>query len=95
MWAMLGDIAKQIPWMVNFQLRLLSPEDWKTVLSACFKQETRLASTIDGDGFVLLGARTSRMTPRQMSEFIEFIYAFGASRGVKWTEPKPKSEEIT
>lgn len=40
---------------------------------------------IDG-GFVVLGKATSSMSKREFAELVELIYAFGAERGVRFTE---------
>lgn len=82
MWAMLSDIAKQVIW---HGLKL-SPDDWKDVLSASLRKEIRTVPNIDGNGLVVLGMRTSQMTIGEMNEMIEFMYAFGASKEVKWSE---------
>ena len=37
-----------------------------------------------GDGFVVLGQSTSKMTVAQMRDLIELIQAFGAERNVRW-----------
>jgi hypothetical protein len=86
MWAMLTDIANQVPWAVNGRLVNMPPGDWKDVLTASFKREQRIAAGIDG-GFVMLGQRTSKMTLSDMSDLIELMTAFGSERGVKWTDP--------
>lgn len=86
MWAMLHDIAEQVQWEVDGELRSLSPDDWKDILTAAYQKHQRVAVGIDG-GFVLLGARTSKMGKREMAELIEFAYHFGAERGVVWSEP--------
>ena len=85
LWAVLTDIAKQVEWPVDGKPQKLDPTDWKHVLTAGLKQETRVASGVSG-GFVVLGQRTSKMSKRQLSEVIEFAYAFGAEHGVRWTE---------
>lgn len=82
MWCMLGDLAKQVNW---YGLKL-SSEDWKDVLSASLRKEIRTVPNIDGNGLVVLGMRTSQMTIGQMNEMIEYMYAFGASKEVKWSE---------
>lgn len=87
MWAMLHDIASQVKWRVNGSMILMAPEDWKDVLTAGLKKNSRIADGIEG-GFVLLGERTSKMTKPQMEELIEFMLWFGAERNVVWTEPK-------
>lgn len=85
MWAMLGDISEQVAWSVNGKPEYLSPDEWKNIATASLRQEQRMAMGIRG-GFVMLGRRTSRMTVREMSELIEFLYAFGAEHGVQWSE---------
>jgi len=85
LWACLTDIARQVQWPVDGKLQLLSPEDWKDVLSAGLHKEQRIAQGIEG-GFVILGQRTSQMSKRQLAELIEFIQYFGADRGVEWSE---------
>jgi hypothetical protein len=42
---------------------------------------------IEGTGFVALGLSTSRMTKGEMSDLMELIAAFGAERGVAWSDP--------
>ncbi|MBE8365951.1 recombination protein NinB, partial [Leptospira borgpetersenii] len=37
-------------------------------------------------GFVVLGQSTSKMRISEFSELLELIYAFGAERGVSWSE---------
>jgi hypothetical protein len=61
---------------------LMTPDDWKDVLTAAFRGESvRLAMGLDG-GVVMLGQRTSKFTKREFSDWIEFLYATAASRGV-------------
>lgn len=86
MWAMLTDVSRQIMWPINGQMGRLSPEDWKSIITASLSQENRMAAGIRG-GFVMLGKSTSRMTIKEMSDVIEFLYAFGADRDVIWSEP--------
>lgn len=87
LWAMLGDIARQVEWSVNGVRQLLDAEDWKNIMTATVRQEVRMAEGING-GFVLLGQSTKRMTVGELGELIEFMYSFGAERGVTWTDPK-------
>ena len=84
--AMLGDVSRQLLWPVNGAMERLSVDDWKSVISASFMQEKRMAAGVRG-GFVILGKRTSSMSMREMSEMIEFLYSFGAEQGVRWSEP--------
>ncbi len=82
MWAMLADVSRQ----VNWHGRKLSPESWKDVFSAALRKQ-EVVPGLDGQSFVVLGQRTSKMTVREMADLIELIYAFGAERGVVWSEP--------
>lgn len=87
MWAMLTDIARSIPWVINGELQHASPAEWKDLLTAYLRRDLRIAQGLDG-GVVILGLRTHRMTIRQMSDLIELMTAFGTERGVKWTDPE-------
>lgn len=83
MWPILEAFSKQLQWPVNGQMAWMEPEDWKDVLSAGFKKETaKLAMGVDG-GVVMLGLRTSKMPKAMFSEFLEFLHATAALRGVK------------
>lgn len=79
MWTMLDDIARQVNWHGNY----LAAEDWKHILTASLKKQ-RVVPNLEGDGFVVLGARTSRMTIAEMSELVDLMEAFGAERGVNF-----------
>lgn len=86
MWAMLHDIARCIPWIVNDELQPMSPGEWKDLLTAYLRRDRRIARGIDG-GLVILGLSTRRMTLAQMADLITLMQAFGDERGVAWTDP--------
>ncbi len=82
LWLYLSAFAAQLEWPVNGRMQKLDAESWKDILSAAFQKETaRLAHGLDG-GVVMLGMRTSQMGKRQFAEFITFIQAVAADRGV-------------
>lgn len=83
---MLRDVSKQVQWAVNGSLVYMDEWDWKDVFTAALKKHHRVAQGIDG-GFVFLGMRTSQAKKSELIDLIEMIYAFGAERGVKWSEP--------
>lgn len=89
MWAALGDISRQVKWPVNGRMQKLDAEDWKSLITAATKQEIRMAEGISG-GVVMLGVSTRKMTVREMSDVIEFLMAFGAERGVVWSNEAQK-----
>ena len=59
------------------------------MLSASLKKQKAVPG-IDG-GFVVIGARTSQMTKREMSDMCELICAFGADQGVEWSDHESRS----
>lgn len=82
MWPILDAFSKQLQWPVNGSMCELTPEEWKSILSAAFHRESvRVAQGMDG-GMVLLGLRTSKMSKAQFSEFLEFLFATAEARGV-------------
>lgn len=81
-WPILEAFSKQLKWPVNGQMVDMTPEEWKDVLSAAFRRETvRVAMGLDG-GMVMLGMRTSKMPKAQFSEWLDFLHATAALRGV-------------
>ncbi|QLL11721.1 recombination protein NinB [Pseudomonas chlororaphis] len=92
LWAMLGDISRQAEWPVNGVMQKLDSEDWKALMTAAARQEIRMAQGING-GVVMLGESTKRMTVAELGDVIECMYAFGAEKGVVWSEPKGQMPE--
>lgn len=81
LWALLHDVARQVKWPVDGRETYLSPEDWKDIFTASLRKGQRVSPGIDG-GFVMLGARTSRMTVGEMVDLQTLIEAFGVQNGV-------------
>ncbi len=81
-WPYLDAFSKQLMWPVNGQMVWLEPEEFKDILTAAFHGETvRLAQGLNG-GVVMLGLRTSKMSKAVFSQWIEFLKATAALRGV-------------
>tara|TARA_R110000868_G_scaffold38491_2_gene134597 strand:- start:310 stop:561 length:252 start_codon:yes stop_codon:yes gene_type:complete len=78
MWANLEDIAQQVVW---YGVKL-DKQEWKDVLTAGLKKQ-KIVPGIEG-GFVVIGARTSKMTVAEMNELIELAVMFGTQQGVKF-----------
>lgn len=81
LWALLHDVSRQVKWPVDGRETYLSPEDWKDIFTASLRKGQRVSPGIDG-GFVMLGARTSKMTVGEMVDLQTLIEAFGAQNGV-------------
>ncbi len=85
LWAMLNDISKQVCW----HGRMLDSESWKHIFSSSMKKQD-VVPNLDGTGFVVMGISTSKMTKHEMSDLLEIISAFGAQRGVVWSDEARK-----
>lgn len=82
MWAMLTDVAMQVPW---HGLKLTT-EDWKLIFLDGLKRELRIVPNLDGDGFVQLGRSSSDLTKEEMTDLLELIAAWGAKHGVRFRD---------
>jgi hypothetical protein len=81
-WPILEAFSKQLQWPVNGQMVWMEPEEWKDVLTAAFKGDTvRLAMGMNG-GVVMIGQRTSKFGKGRFSEWLDFLNATAAQRGV-------------
>ena len=74
-------ISRQLLWAGE----KLTEEDWKRLMvAAVFGQ--RVLPSPDGRGFVVLDRKTSRMSGAMKYDLTEFVYSFGAERGVIFDE---------
>ena len=81
-WPILEAFANQIVWSVNGAPRRMNSEEWKEVLSAGFLQEEpQLAAGLNG-GVVMLGHRTREFDKQTFSDWLDFLGAAAAERGV-------------
>jgi len=82
--AMIDEIAKQASHMGA----KWSSEDWKRLLVDQFCKDNGIKTgvvipNLSGDGIVQLGMQTRKFTKEQASDFVEFLYAWGAEHGIK------------
>ena len=84
LWALLTELSDKLPWHGI----KLSPEEYKDLLSAGLVK-SRVVPNIDGNGFVILGQRTSKMTKKEFSDLIDLILAFGVDHGIVWDTGLP------
>lgn len=87
LWPMLRDISQQCEWYGA----KYSDEDWKDLFTVALKGQ-RTAPGLEG-GIVAFGVRTRRLSKRNFADLIEYMYAFGSERNVKWSEPALKVYE--
>jgi hypothetical protein len=90
--AMIADIARQVEHIG----RKWDSDDMKRLLIDDFADEMRIAGTplhhdgrvipsLDGQRIVQLGIQSRDFYVKEAAQFIEFLYSFGAARGVKFS----------
>jgi hypothetical protein len=58
-----------------------TPESWKCALMHACGHQVQFETGLDGEPFPI-GFRSSRLTKRQMTDLIEFIFAYAAEQGI-------------
>ena len=86
MWAMIGDIMKQRPDCFGPGL---DADDHKQVFMAAMFKELRMARNADGDGYIPLARRSSKLSWREMGELLSLIEAWAATNGVVFADVMP------
>lgn len=84
MWAMLTDIARQKEHMG----RRYSTHQWKVLFLHACGQEVQFLPSLDGKTFIPWGQSSSDLGKDEMTELIEFMFAWGAENGVHFNEPE-------
>lgn len=80
LWAMLSDISRAKP-----DGRRHTPDVWKALFMHACGHAVQFEAGLDGSPFPI-GFRSSRLSKWQMSELIEFIHAWAAERGVRFSD---------
>lgn len=78
MWAMLTDVATQLPWHGV----KLTADDWKLIFLDALRAEVRIVPNLAGNGFVNIGRSSSDLSKAEMTELMDLIDVFGAEHGV-------------
>lgn len=93
--AMIRDISTQC----TFMGQQWHENDWKRLLVDAFAKamrdigeplhhDGRIVPSFDGERIVQLHVSTEEFYKREASNFIEYLFAYGAERNVAWTEAK-------
>ena len=85
MWAMLTEIAQQLPWHGS----KLRPDDYKILFLDALHRELQMVPNIDDTGFVNIRSSSSDLSKSEMSDMIELMYEFGSRHGVKVSDRNP------
>lgn len=82
MWAMLTDIAVQ----KDHGGRKYTPDQWKVIFLASIGREVQFIPSLDGKTFIPWGQSSSDLSRQEMTDLIEFMFAWGAENGVAFQE---------
>ena len=82
MWPMIADLKRQVPDMAPF-----TADQIKLRFLNALGVEMQFLPALEGQGVFPVGMRSSTLTKEQFAGLIELIYAYGAQRGVQWSEP--------
>lgn len=81
---MLWPILKAFSEKVEIRGQRLAPDQFKCVLMHAWGQEVETLPTLDGKSWFPVGFRSSKLTKPEFSDFLSFIQAEAAQRGVEW-----------
>jgi len=90
MWSMLTDIVVQKKTIGG---RTFKTDEWKAIFMEALGREQVALPTLDGRSFFSIGHSSSALEKQEMSDMIEFMFAWGAENDVVWSDPKLRSYE--
>lgn len=77
-WAMLTDIARQ----AEHNGRRYTADQWKILFLHACGREVQFLPSLDGSTFIPWGQSSSDLSKQEMTDLIEFMFAWGADHGV-------------
>jgi len=87
MWAMLTDICTQHA----FNGRRYTTDEAKVVFMHACGREIEILPSLDGKTFIPYGQSSSDLSVQEMSDLIEFMFAWGVENGITWSDPKERA----
>lgn len=81
MWAMLTDVASQ----KEHNGQRYSTDQWKQLFMHACGHEVHFMAGLSGEPFPA-GFRSSKLSKEQMGELMDFMEAWGAQNGVRWSD---------
>lgn len=82
MWAMLTDIAQQ----ATHNGRKYTPDQWKVLFMHACGREVQFLPALDGSTFIPWGQSSSDLSKEEMTQLIEFMFAWGAENGITFQD---------
>ncbi len=86
LWSLLSDVSRAKP-----DGRKATPDIWKALFMSACGHAVQFEMGLDGNPFPI-GFRSSRLNKSQMSDLIESIFAYGAEKGVSWSNEERQHE---
>lgn len=83
LWAMLTDVATQ----KQHAGRRYTPDQWKVLFMHGCGREVQFIPALDNATFIPWGQSSSDLSKEEMTDLIEFIFAWGAENGIVWSDP--------
>tara|TARA_B110000091_G_scaffold27896_1_gene27699 strand:- start:782 stop:1219 length:438 start_codon:yes stop_codon:yes gene_type:complete len=80
---LIRDVKTQVEWM-----NLCTEDEWRQFFTGIIQGQKPVP--IPEGGIIMVGGSSRELKKKQMSDCIEYIYAFGSERQVKWSEPSLK-----
>jgi|TARA_R110002153_G_scaffold50226_1_gene141266 hypothetical protein len=77
------DVKTQVEWM-----NLITEDEWRQFFTGIIQGQKPVP--IPEGGIIMVGGSSRELKKKQMSDCIEYIYAFGSERQVKWSQPSLK-----
>lgn len=81
LWAMLTEVAAQ----AEHSGKRYTTDQWKVLFMAACGNEVQFLPSLDGTTFIPWGSRSSDLSKEEMTQLIEFILAWGAEHGVRFS----------
>ena len=81
------DLADQVPWMINGQIRKMGKDQWRHFMVAQSLGYDK-APSIEGDQIVIFAKSSKELDKESAQRCIDLIVHFGDSRQVMWRDPK-------
>ena len=88
-WAMLTDIAAHMKKLGRDH----APDQWKVIFMAAYGHEVRFLPSLDQKSFIPLGHSSSDLSVKEMTDLIEFMFAWGAENNVEFHDPSNPEPE--
>ncbi|UZE52163.1 recombination protein NinB [Rhodopseudomonas sp. P2A-2r] len=87
MWSMLTDVALQ----KEHCGRRYTPDLWKILMMHGCGLEVQMIPSLNNDTLIPWGQSSSDLSKEEMTDLIEFMFAWGAENGIIWSDPALRS----